>query len=215
MTFMPRFRPQLGRGTPVPGRTRGSKDCGMRSFQHGFGALTHDCFVPTVKSIRTAMDREPYWLPSTGQVVVPGSNVWDMEEAARTYDRELARNGHKPIRVYKKFLTKSLKLAVRAGKPTQVALDYGVFNQVMGRTGDPNYTGGHSVLIAGEKRWPSGTIVWLLYDSLDDARRPEIPGPGPRWVPRWKVIRAARAWANKTTAGAEVVAGVFRGGQKR
>ena len=206
--YWPRFRSQLGKGTPVPGATRGSKDCGMRSFQHAFGFLTHDKFVPWVDNIRQRMGRVPYL--DGGELVVPGSNVWDMEKAAKTYDAALARRGRKPIRVYKKFSTASLRRAVNAGRVVQVAIDYGVFNRVMGRTGDPNYSGGHSVVVLGEKKWGNGAVVWKLYDSLDDERRPGIP-QGPRWVPRWKVIKAAEAWSG---GKGHVTAGVFRGGHK-
>lgn len=202
-SYWMRFRSQLGKGTAVPGRTQGSLDCNVRAFQHEFGYLTGDKFVPWVDNIRIRMGR-------------PGptaTNLWNSQEAAASYDDALERVGRYPIRVYLKFTKKAVKTAIRNKRAVTLAIDYGEFNRVMGKTGDPAYKGGHAVVVLGESRWRDGTIVWKLYDSLDDDRRKEIP-QGPRWVPRWKVLKAAEKWARKTN-GTEVVAAVFRGGGKR
>jgi len=118
--------------------------------------------------------------------------------------------GRKPIRVYLKFHKSEVIKAIQNGRVVCIAIDYGVFNKKMSKTGDPNFTGGHGIAVLGEKKWNDGTIVWRLYDSLDDNRRNSIP-QGPRWVPRYKVLKAAEAWAKKTN-DTEVVAAVFRGG---
>lgn len=204
--WWPRLRTQLGKGTPVPGATRGSKDCGPRSFMHGFGYLTRDKAVPWVSLIRDWMERKG---PT-------GTNVWDMQKAAKAADDWLAKRGRNPIRVYLKFTRSAVKDAVRNKRIVQLAVDYGEWNRIMGKTGDPNYKGGHSITVLGERRWDNGTIVWRVYDSLEDNRRNEIP-MGPKWRPRWKVLRAAKVWANKTAPGVDVelVGGVFRGGGRK
>lgn len=203
MSYTPRLRTQLGKGTKVPGGTQGARDCGIRAFQHGFGYLTHDKAVPWVQSIRNRM----------GRPGPTGTNIWDMEQAALTYDDWLDERGRKPIRLYKKFSKAAIRKAVQAGHIVTLAVDYGEWNERMGKTGDPNYRGGHAIDVLGEKRWPDGTVVWQVFDSLEDNRRNEIP-QGPKWRPRWKVLKAAEAWARKTS-GTQVVGGVFRGGGKR
>lgn len=202
--FIPRLRTQLGKGTPVPGRTRGSKDCGVRTFQHGMGYVSKDRAVATVPVIREWMEREG----------PQGTNVWDMYTAAGKTKAFMAERGRKPLRFYKVFKRRGIINAVQRGKFCQVSIDYGAWNSLVGRTGDPNYRGGHSIGVCGEKRWKDGTLVWLVFDSLEDNRRREIPR-GPNWRPRWKVLNAAKVWADKTAPGAEVVAGVFGGGKER
>lgn len=198
-----RLRTQLGKGTPVPGGTRGSRDCNVRSFQHGFGYLTRDNAVPWVSLIRKWMEREG---PT-------GTNLWDSQKACIAADDWLARQDRKRIRLYLKFRKRAVIKAIQAKRVVTLAIDYGEWNRLMGRTGDPNYKGGHAITVLGELRWTLG-LVWKVYDSLEDDRRPEIP-QGPKWRPRWKVLRAAKVWADKTAPTAEVVAGVYRGGGKK
>ena len=202
--YRPRFRPQLGRGTPVPGATRGSKDCNLRAFQHALGKLTRDTAVPWVRHIRQAM----------GRPGPTGTNLWDTRKAARELDGWMEQRGRKPVRAYLKFTRKAARQAVRKLRPLVMAVDYGEWNDLMGRTGDPNYRGGHAIFVLGQKRWADGTIVWCVWDSLEDNRRNAIP-QGPKWRPRWKVLKAARVWADKTAPGAQLVACVVRGGGKR
>ena len=58
------------------------------------GDLTAKGLDLTDKDIRKEMDRQPF--RSGGKVIVPGCNVWDMEQAAFSYDRALARRGRRP-----------------------------------------------------------------------------------------------------------------------
>ena len=201
--FWPRLRTQLGKGTPDPTgeAMQGSRDCNVRAFQHGFGYLTRDRAVPVVWLIRRKMGRSGF----------TPTNLWDSKQAAEKFDGWLARHGRRPIRLYLKFTKRSVRLAVEQERIVTLAVDYGSWNKLMSRTGDPNYTGGHAITVLGEKRWPDGTIVWNVYDSLEDNRRAEIP-MGTTWRPRWKILQAAGAWAKKTQPGAEVVAAVYRGG---
>jgi hypothetical protein len=199
--FWPRLRTQLGKGTPVPRRTRGSLDCNIRSFQHGFGYLTGDRAVPLVSVIRA-------WMDHSGP---KPTNLWDSQRAAKEADNWLANRGRKRIRIYLKFTKNAVTKAVRNKRIVTLAIDYGEWNRRMGRTGDPNFTGGHAITVLGEVRWTAG-LVWKVYDSLEDNRRPEIP-QGPKWRPRWKILKAAEVWARKTN-NTEVVAAVYRGGGK-
>jgi hypothetical protein len=137
------------------------------------------------------------------------TNVYDAQQGVQSY-----KGGTKwrPMRYYIKRRVSDVKAAVRDGKPVQLAIHYGAFNDVMGRTGDPYFRGGHSIMVCEQKKWKDGTVVWLLYDSLDDQRRMTIP-QGPRWVPRWKVIKALTALANGNPNA--IWAGVIGGGQAR
>lgn len=201
-SFLPRFRWQLGRGTPVEDGVDGSKDCNVRVFQHQVGFLTKDVAVPWVGLIRE-------WMGRAGGT---GTNLWNSQAAMRRMDSWLGRLGRKPIRGYLKFHKRAVRDAIRNGRGVGIAVDYGKWNELMGSSGDPNYRGGHGIWAVGEKRWKDGTIVWLIYDSLEDNRRNTIP-QGPKWRPRWKVLKAAEVWARRTN-GTEVVALVARGGGK-
>jgi len=136
------------------------------------------------------------------------TNIWDMQKGVESYG---GGNKWRAMRYYIKRTTVDVKNAVRNGKKLQVCIHYGKWNDLMNKTGDPNFAGGHSVGIYGQKKWNDGTIVWLLWDPLDDARRSVIPA-GPRWVPRWKVLGAMVAFGGSPTS---IYAGVIGGGQKR
>lgn len=199
MVYRPRHQPQLGRGVPVPGRTRGSRDCGPRSIQMGMDKQTRGRLLPGPVELRKRMGSEG---------PVP-TNVWDAKQGVESYK---GGTKYRPMRYYIKRKVSDVKAAVRDGKPVQCAIDYGRFNDLMNKTGDPYFRGGHSVMVVEQKRWADGTIVWLLYDPLDDQRRSTIP-QGPRWVPRSKVVAAMVALAGGNSNG--IWAGVIGGGQKR
>ena len=98
----------------------------------------------------------------------------------------------------------SVKKAVARGAFVQLAIDYGKFNDMQKRkTGDPNFRGGHSVGVMGERK-KNGVVEWLMFDPLDDGRRSGIP-KGPRWVKRGDLIAALKAFGT----GGSVYAGVF------
>ena len=198
MPNLPKHQAQLGRGPPVPGRTRGSRDCGPRTWQMGVDYLTKGQKVPGITELRRRGN-------------VPGpqpTNVQDAKLAVESYQKI---KGRKPLRYYIKSRIADVKTAVAKGKFVQCAIDYGKFNDLMHRTGDPNFRGGHSIGILGQKTLKSGRVRWLLWDPLDDNRRGEIP-QGPRWVDRWKVIRSMESFAG---GKGRCYAGVFGGGQKR
>jgi len=197
MTYLPAHQAQLGAGIPVPGRTRGSRDCGPRTVSMGIDKLTEGQVVPTMVQMRKRMG-------------TPGpvrTNVYDARDGVESYTRV---KGRSPLRYVIRDRIEDVQAAVKRGRFVQLCIDYGEWNRLMPRTGDPNFTGGHSVGVCGQ-RTRNGKVKWLLFDPLDDARRPEISGPGPRWVPRDKLIAAAEAFAQ---APGRCYAGVFFGGRR-
>lgn len=193
--YHPKHQPQLGRGVPVPGGSRGSRDCGPRTIQMGLDALTRGELVPTIVEIRRRMGK-PGPVPTSttdAERCVESFPMATLDRRRLIYDR-----------FHGEMFLPMLTDAVRAGEPIQVAIDYGIFNREMGRkTGDPNFTGGHSVLVHGWRR--RNGQKWYLFDPLDDARRDGIPD-GPRWVPKSAIIAAWRAFGGYF--------GVLRGGER-
>lgn len=196
--YLPKHQEQLGAGTPVPGATQGSMDCGPRAASVGVDDLTEGQKVPGMTEMRKRMG-------------TPGAQTTNILDAQRGVESFKRIKGRKPLKFLVRWTTDGLKDAVSNGHTVQVAIDYGVFNRLMQRTGDPNFNGGHSIYIAGQRR-RGGLLWWLLYDSLDDGRRPEIPEARARWVPASKVIKSAEAFAG---GQGRVQCGMFAGGQKR
>lgn len=194
MGYPIRFQEQLNRGVPVPGGTRGSRDCGPRVVQMGIDAQTNK--VVDLFYLRKKMG-------------VPGPQVTNVADAKRGVEAIHVR-GHKPMTYTIRSLSSELRAAVRAGRYVQVCIDYGKWNDVMGRTGDPGFRDGHSIGVRGQ-RTVKGKVQWKVYDPLDDHRRPEIP-QGPRWVDREDVVKSAEAFAR---ARGRCWVGVFGGGQAR
>jgi hypothetical protein len=195
MGYPIRFQPQLGRGIPVPGGTRGSRDCGPRSVQMGIDGRTNK--IVSISDLRRRMG-------------TPGPQVTNVADAKRGVESYRVRN-HKRMTYTIRSLLSELRGAVRAGREVQVCIDYGTWNRVMYRTGDPDFTGGHSILVRGQRTRPNGKVQWKIHDPLEDGRAHIIPGPGPRWVSREAVCRAAEAFAR---ANGRCWVGVLGGGQR-
>lgn len=174
---------QLGKGTPVPGRTRGSRDCGVRVTQMGVYAASCGYLRPDIPDLRRRMGR-----PGPQQ-----TNTTNAQQCAQSYG----------LRYWRKSNVESVKKAVSKGAFVQLAIDYGVLNDRLGRTGDPNFRGGHSVGVMGEKKVGSN-VMWRLFDPLDDGRRAGIP-KGPRWVKRSDLVAALKAFGT----GGFIYAGVW------
>ena len=193
--YHPAHRSQLGKGVPVPGRSRGSVDCGPRTVQMGIDQLTRGEQVPSIVEIRRRMGK-----PGP----VPTSTT-DADRCVESFGPQNDRRGLDYVRLQGAVYEPLLRDAVRAGEYVQVAIDYGVFNRQLGkRTGDPNFTGGHSIGIHGW-RIHGGKAQWQLFDPLDDGRRAGIP-KGPRWVSPAAVVAAWRAFGSYL--------GIFRGGDR-
>lgn len=137
------------------------------------------------------------------------TNVWDAKKGVESYK---GGTKYKPMRYYIKRKVSEVSQAVRAGKPVQLAIHYGVFNDLARKTGDPNFRGGHSVMVCEQKVLKNGTVMWLLYDSLDDSRRSTIP-QGPRWVKKSIIVAALKALAGGNPNA--IFAGVIGGGQPK
>ena len=196
MAYRPKHQPQLGRGTPVPGRTQGSRDCGPRTVQMGIDYQSKGAKRPTISTIRQKMGR-------------PGPQQTNIYNCQTCVDG-MPVPGRKPLRYFIKSRVSDVAAAVKAGKFVQLCIDYGKFNDLMSKTGDPAFRGGHSVGVLGQ-RTKNGTVQWLLFDPLDDKRRSNIP-QGPRWVPKWKLVRALEKFGG---GPGRCYAGVFGGGGKR
>lgn len=180
MPYVPRHQAQLGRGIPVPGATQGSRDCGPRSWQMGADARTTGKRKPGVRALR----RRGH---CTGPV--PTS----MDDAKRALDG-LSVPGRTPLRYYRKRKAADVKQAVRKGRPVHLAISYRKWNTSQKQeTGDPAFSGAHSVLIFGERRRGHG-VEWLLFDPLEDGRRAAI-SRGPTWRLREHIMVAAIALA--------------------
>jgi hypothetical protein len=197
VTYLPKHQAQLGAGVPVPGGEQGSRDCGPRSTSVGVDYQTRGQRVPGVREVRR-------------RAGTPGPQPTSILDAKRAVDSFRRVKGRRPLTMLLRSSSSGLVDSLRRGRMIQVAIDYGTFNTIMRRTGDPAFTGGHSVSVIGlrsrrGKRWT------LLYDSLDDRRRYGIP-QGPRWVPLNAVLDAAEDFAG---GQGRVQAGVFSGGQER
>lgn len=198
--YHPKHQPQLGRGIPVPGRSKGSRDCGPRTVQMGIAQLTRGQLVPSIADIRERMGKPG---PQT-------TSTFDADRCVESYTvrvmAPLSRAGLDYIRFTGFRYLPLLRDAIKGGDYVQFAIDYGVLNKrLRGRTGDPAFTGGHSVGVHGW-RIRDGKVQWQLFDPLDDGRRKGIPN-GPRWVSPGAVIAAWRSFG--------AYAGIFRGGERR
>lgn len=194
MGYPIKFQPQLDRGIPVPGGTQGSRDCGPRTVQMGIDGQVNR--VVRLPDLRRRMG-------TPGPQV---TNVFDAKRGVESY----ALRGRKPMDYTIRTVAAEVRGAVSANRFVQICIDYGKWNQIMARTGDPGFDGGHSIGIRGQ-RHHNGKVQWKIWDPLEDKRRPEIP-QGPRWVPREKVMEAAASFAR---AQGRCYAGVFGGGQPK
>lgn len=186
--YEPRLQPQLGQGSPTERR-----DCGPRTVSMGIAAITHGQVRPGIPAIRERMG-------------TPGNQTTNVLDAQRGVESYVSIPGRRPLRYRVLRDAASVKDAVRAGRPVHLCLDYGAFND-SGKTGDPLFRGGHSVLVVGQRNH-RGTVQWRLFDPLDDHRRPSIP-QGPRWVDRERLIHSALSFGKGS-----IWAGAFSGGQR-
>ena len=186
-SYKPRFQPQLYHGEKVPGKTQGSVDCGPRAWAHALDAASKGAKTPHESKLRERAKKEG---PQQ-------TNVYDAEKAINSFD------GMKYVRKQK---MDDIKKAVEKGTAVHLCIDYGRFNkEEKSKTGDPNFSGGHSVAETEQKKTDGGTVKWLLFDSLDDARRKGIP-QGPRWVKRSSLVEATKSFGS----GGKIYAGVVK-----
>ena len=198
MAKKPPLRKQLN------GHPSGSVNCGPKTVQMGVNSRTDNTKNPSVDTLRKRMGR-PNGQPT---------NVWNSEAAI---DGWAIASGRKPLAYKRLHNIQSVKDVQKAnadkspGQFIQVAISYRKWNEVVSKSGSSTFVGGHSIGILGQKKWNDGTVVWLVYDPLEDARRGGIP-QGPKWRPRWKVITAMEAFYGQK---GKCYAGVFTGGGKK
>jgi hypothetical protein len=201
MAYVPKWRKQLGVGTPVPGATRGSRDCGPVSWAVGVDWATRGQIRPSIIDIRRRGG-------------VPGPQRTNVDDCVRAVESYKVIRGRKPLRAYKKTYMGDVRSAVKAGKYVMACILYGKYNQVVGKTGDPNFNGpqsGHSIGVLGQRSY-QGKVQWRIFDPLNDGRRNEISGPGSRWLDRDDIVVSMEAFAR---AKGRCWAVVLGGGQKR
>jgi hypothetical protein len=160
----------------------------------GVDSLSHGELVPSIKVIRRRM----------GKVGPRRTSVTDFARAVPTFRVE----GHNPLQYRIVQTVDEVEAAVRTGRFVHICISYGTFNVEAGKTGDPNFNGGHSVGVKGE-RSRDGVVWYRLFDPLDDHRRPELSPKGPRWVKRSALVRSMEAFAGSPGSA---WAGVFMGG---
>lgn len=196
MAQRPPLRPQLN------GHVSAAVNCGPKTVQMGINSRTDNIRNPSIDVIRRRMGRP------NGQA----TNVWNSEACVDGWTFA----GRKPLRYRRIHNIATVKDVQKAnadkdpGQFLQVAIDYGKWNELCSRTGSSTFSGGHSVGILGQKTWNDGTVVWLMFDPLEDKRRTGIP-KGPKWRPRWKVIKAMESFYGRT---GKCYAGQFYGGGK-
>jgi len=161
----------------------------------GVDFLTKGELVPTIRDLRDRAN-------------VEGPQPTSILDAQRAVESYVNIRGRRPLRYAPKSSVADVRTAVRAGRFVQCAIDYGKWNALLARTGDPDYGDGHSIGVLGFRM--EEQPQWLTWDPLCDGRRDGIPR-GPVWVFAWKVIDALEAF----TPGAGIQAGVFYGGQLR
>jgi hypothetical protein len=172
--YRPRHRTQLQR--PVTGKV----DCGPRSWQHAIDNATRGRRDPGVDYLRRLGGR-------------PGAqptNVYNADQAfgqlGLVYQRKVGASWLEAIE------------ALRSGRGVHLCIAYGVLNDLQpARSGDPNFSGGHSIYVEGlRRRRQDDRRVVLSFDSLYDGRRASIP-EGPRWVLLGTLRRASQAFAGR------------------
>lgn len=166
MVYRPQHRTQLWR--PVTGQT----DCGPRTWQHGLDFARRDHRVPGIDRMRRI----------SGDTPAGPTNVYDadrvFEEFGVRYQRKV--NAEWDVAVD----------ALRRGNGLHLCVAYGVITRLQpAKSGDRNFTGGHSIWVQELKRTREGRRVALDFDSLYDGRRRSIPDE-PQWI-RLSTLRAA------------------------
>lgn len=158
----------------------GRVDCGPRSWQHALDHATRGRVFASIERIR-----------DLGRVPGP--------QRTSVIDGSLALKalGVRSERV----IGEEWELvddALREGSGVVLCITYGVLNRLTPwRSGDPRFTGGHSIYVQERRRGPGDRRYRTLsFDSLYDGRRPGIP-PGPRWVRLGMLRRAAEAFAGR------------------
>lgn len=176
----------------MPGGEQGSRDCGPRSHQMGIDGQANR--IVRITDLRRRMG-------------TPGPQVTNVFDGKRGVESYRFRR-RTPMTDTIRTVASEVRGAIAAGRYVCIAIDYGKFNDLPGRTGDPGFRGGHMIGVRGQ-RTRKGKVQVKIYDPLDDGRRPEIP-KGPRWVARDKVFQAAAAFAG---GHGRCYAGVLGGGQ--
>jgi hypothetical protein len=159
----------------------------------GIDALTEGDLIPGIPAIRSAMEKPG---PQT-------TNVTDFARAVPDFEVK----GREPLRYTILRTVTEVEASVRGNHFTHLCIDYGVLNREADKTGDPFFTGGHSVGVMGQ-RIKNGVGWWRVFDPLMDARREGI-SQGPVLIRKAHLVKAmeafagsqGRAWAGRFSGG--------------
>ena len=137
-----------------------------------------------------------------------------MSDAKKAVESFNNIKGLRPLRYVKKENRPwaEAEKALRRRRAVHLAISYGVVNaRIPEKSGDPNFDGGHSILVFGIKRRPDGH-GWLVgvNDPLADGRRSGIP-KGRQWWPLGVVRDAAGKLAGSND---RFYGGIFRPGRQ-
>lgn len=173
----PKHQPQLGRG-PCP--NDGTTDCNVRAHQMLFGWSSDNDWVPSISKIRAEM----------GRPCNDATNLHNAKTAAASMGFPLWKNINEPWSRVISYL--------KQNKPVVISMRYSILNRKQpNKSGDPNFGGGHGILLLGTRKRPDGKRVILSWDALYDGRRRSIP-KGPQWVLastlKASAVGFAKAW---------------------
>lgn len=163
---------QLGRG-----KTTGPVDCGPRSTRVAMRWASKSKAVPTLDRVRILMDSPGYQT----------TNVRDVKACLDEYA---------PARAWLNWSRAGVVRALKQGRGVSLSIDYGTANDLLGKTGQPGGQFGHQVFIVGRFKNSAGKWATVLYDSLDDGRRPGVAhAPKGRIVNLDRILRCAQSFA--------------------
>jgi len=146
--YRPKFQSQLGRG---PCSNDGTTDCNVRATQEAADWATNGNWVPGINNIRQRM----------GRPCNDATNLYNGRDALVSMGIPAS------LRINAPFST--AVTALKNGKPVIASTKYSVLNsQQPGKSGDPNFGGGHGIMLLGtRKRGLRSTLGWRRWSQRD------------------------------------------------
>jgi hypothetical protein len=145
-----------------------------------FAWASDNNWVPSIRKIRQEM----------GRPCNDPTNLHNAKQAASRMDFPLWKNINQPWSRVIQYL--------KQGRPVVISMKYSVLNRKQpNKSGDPNFGGGHGILLLGTRVRPDGKRVIISWDSLYDGRRRSIPkGPQPVLASTMKAaaVAFAKTW---------------------
>lgn len=164
----------------LDGSPHAGENCGPASVASALRWSTRHAVAPTPSLVRKRM-KDP----------VGGTNPADLHLGFDSFAEAASMAGYvlPPMRYRRASEYARLLDHLRMGRGACIAVSYAAVPVEL--SGDPRYTGFHSIFAAGIFR-RGGREVVKVFDPLCDGRREGIPGPGRVWWPL-PVLRKATA----------------------